>query len=144
MPTKRPRRSGGSEAARRVIEIDDVFDGEDRIRRRHRGDLREEIALHRLVLEHGLDDQLGVARRVGERRRDGYARELLVVLLLGQLAARHRALERRTDARSARLGTRHLRFVKHHLVSRRGHHLADAVAHQTGAAHEDPSVRHGP
>ena len=60
-----------SAVARRVIEIVEVFGGEDRVLRQERLDLGQHLLLHGFVLDHGLDhevDRPEIAER--ERRRD--------------------------------------------------------------------------
>ena len=77
MPTKRARRASGSAAARRVMEIELVLLARTAVAGAAAATSREELALDLLVLEDGLDHELGAARRVGQRGRDGDPAELL-------------------------------------------------------------------
>ena len=102
------------------------------------------VALDRLVLEDGLDDQLGRRRRFGQdSARPTPDRGSASRCSSRDLALGHGALEVGADACAAGLGAGHLRLVERHVVAGRGHDLGDAVAHQPRAANEDVALCHG-
>ena len=118
--------------------------GEDRVWAREPVDFPPQIVLDLEVLEDGLDDDV----RVGDAFQP--IGRLDPVQSLGGSFRRepslgHRTVEISLDPRPAGLGARELRLIQHHRLADRSVHLGDAVAHETGAGHEDAfdRGRHG-
>jgi multidrug resistance efflux pump len=114
-------------AARRVIEIDEVLAGEDRLRLHHAVELGKDAQLEIHVLGRRLDHQIAVASAdvVGRRRDARHRRGLLGgahLVLLDQ------AVQARADRIQAALHLRLADVHHHHVATRHGQRLGDAVA----------------
>ena len=103
--------------------------GEDRGCGRERVELAPERLLDVDVLEHGLDDEIGVADG-GQVRRRRHAAEDRVPGGLVQLSLRDRAIEVAGDPVTPGLGAREIGLVERDVLPDGGMDLADAVAHE--------------
>ena len=134
----RPARRARPPPASRSIEIELVLRGEDRGRRRDARRAPPERPLDRVVLEDGLDDEVGVRRRPPvDGRPDpaehGRRRSSAVEPALGD-----GALEVAGDPRRGRPRPGRARARRARPVAGRGEDLGDAVAHQAGAGTRRP------
>jgi len=116
--------------------------GEDGTRVGFGADLGPGLALERLVLEDGLDDQLVASHAIGPDGGrhaagdliGGRLVELPLVNLAGQVAG---------DPRLALVGQLRRAVGQRHLLAGGRAHLGDAVAHQAGADDVDAVDAHG-
>ena len=93
-------------------------------------DLGEQLLLERQILEHGLDDVIGIAHGFGEiGARASRARPRAASSPRSLRFAEMRAFDR-VEARLLRVGDRHL-------VAGEREHLRNAVAHEAGADDSD-------
>ena len=118
--------------------------GEDRGPRGDGVDVVPQRLLDLEVLEHGLDDDVGVGRAT-EVGGGLDPRERGVALVLGEPALGDRAVQVAGDPVAARFGARELGLVQRDRQADGGVDLGDAMTHQPGARHEHPLDlgRHG-
>ena len=141
MPTNRSRRASPTAAASRSMEIEDVLEAKTRGRGRDRVEVRPQPGLHVEVLEHGLDDEVGIGGG-GEVVGGAEAGERRVAVVGGQLALGDRPLEVAGDPVPAGVGAREVGLVERDLLADGGMDLGDAVAHEPGAGDEHPLDAH--
>ena len=111
--------------------------GEDRLRRQRLVRAAEDVLLHRCVLDHGLDHQVGRDQIVF---RDDACEDLLRIrpALLGELAE---ALSNGLEGAAYGAGRG---VVQRHPPPGSGHDLRDPAPHLAGADHEDVLKAHAP
>ena len=135
MPMKRSGRS--VTAARRVIEIEEVLVARIALLLEMRTKVDEDLALDRLVLGGGLDDEVGLAER-GKVGAPLNALQRRLHLGIGDDAARDLARHVALDERERAFSTASfLHVVDGHVVAGERDHMGDAVAHLAGADDAD-------
>ena len=107
--------------------------GKDGLRSHVPFDLAKQLLLQRQIFEHGLDNIVGFAHRIGQVGSRTHALDgRLIVAEVPQIA---------TDAVLGAVEVRRNRIVDRHVVAGEREYLGDAVAHQTRP--DDGDTRHG-
>ena len=109
---------------------------EQRVRRDHRLGLGEDLVLERNLLEDGLDHEVA-AGEIGVVGGGGDARQDLVPLVLGHLAARDGLVEKLPRVVLALLGRLGGDVLEDDVDAVAGADVGDAGAHHAGAEHGD-------
>ena len=141
IPTKRARRALADRRGEPVDRDRRGVRGEDRGGRGDPVEVGPQRGLDVDVLEHGLDDEVGVGGGREVVRGGDAGEDRVAVRGVERLfaTARSRLPAIRSRPASARAS---VRLVERDRLPGRGVDLGDAVAHEPGARHEDPLDRH--